>query len=310
MTPSPVLAIALALLAASLMGTIGVFARFTALPAEQITFYRLLLGSLFLMSFMLITGKGREICHKPSKRTLINGAMLAGFMAFYIEGIAYTQMATVIMIIYLAPVVSAVFSHFVFNEKLTRFNIACAVLALGGFILMLPTASSQTLYENEMLGYFYGLLSLLTYCGFILINRKPSANSPYQSTLVQLSVGGLCLLPLVLQSPSLPSAEQFGWLLAIGFFPGFLAILFAVKALRQLPSVTYGTLSYIEPVVVVALAWSVFGETLTALQLIGVALIIFAGMAQGWFSHRQSKLLKTKQESAELELSSKLIAAE
>ncbi|MGL4223196.1 MAG: DMT family transporter, partial [Shewanella sp.] len=41
MTPPPTLAIVLALLAASLMGTIGVFARFAALPAEHITFYRL-----------------------------------------------------------------------------------------------------------------------------------------------------------------------------------------------------------------------------------------------------------------------------
>ncbi|QYJ77766.1 DMT family transporter [Shewanella acanthi] len=288
MNPSPAFAIVLALLAASLMGTIGVFARFTDLPAEQITFYRLLLGSLFLMTFMLFTGKGREIWHKPSKRTLINGAMLSGFMAFYIEAIQYTQMANVIMIIYLAPLVSAVFAHFVYGEKLNRLNVTGVVIAMIGFVLMLPMTSSQTIYESELRGYFYAMLALFTYSGFILINRKPSASSPYQSTLVQLSVGALCLLPLVLQSPSLPSAEQFGWLLAIGFFPGFLAILFAVKALRQLPSVTYGTLSYIEPVVVVVLAWSLFGEVLSMIQLTGVALIIFAGIAQGFLSQRHN----------------------
>lgn len=288
MNPPPALALIFALLAATLMGTIGVFARFAALPAEHITFYRLLLGALFLMAYMLLTGKGQQIRHKPSKRTLINGAMLAGFMAFYIEAIQYTQMATVIMIIYLAPVVSSVFAHFVFNERLNRFSMASVVLALVGFILMLPMTSSQSLYAHEILGYFYALLSLLTYSSFILINRKPSAASPYQSTLVQLSVGALCLLPLVLTTPLLPSLNQFAWLLAIGFFPGFLAILFAVKALSQLPSVTYGTLSYVEPVVVVTLAWWLFNEALTAQQLCGVGLIILAGITQGWQSQRKA----------------------
>lgn len=288
MNPPPALALIFALLAATLMGTIGVLARFAALPAEHITFYRLLLGALFLMAYMLLTGKGQQIRHKPSKRTLINGAMLAGFMAFYIEAIQYTQMATVIMIIYLAPVVSSVFAHFVFNERLNRFSMASVVLALAGFILMLPITSSQSLYDYEILGYFYALLSLLTYSGFILINRKPSAASPYQSTLVQLSIGALCLLPLVLTTPLLPSLNQFAWLLAIGFFPGFLAILFAVKALSQLPSVTYGTLSYVEPVVVVTLAWWLFNEALTAQQLCGVGLIILAGITQGWLSQRKA----------------------
>lgn len=290
MTPPPLLAIALALLAAGLMGTIGVLARFTAMPAEHITFYRLLLGALFLTAYMVLTGRGAQIRHRPSKRTLINGAMLAGFMAFYIEAIEYTQMATVIMIIYLAPVVTSVFAHFVFHERLNRFNIASVVLALVGFILMLPDASNQSLYHSEIMGYFYALLALITYSGFILINRKPSAASPYQSTLVQLSVGALCLLPLVFTTPLVPNLNQFTWLLAIGFFPGFLAILFAVKALSQLPSVTYGTLSYVEPVVVVTLAWWIFNEALTAQQLLGVALIILAGIAQGW--HSQGKALK------------------
>ncbi|WP_198782915.1 DMT family transporter [Shewanella putrefaciens] len=297
MNPPPALALIFALLAATLMGTIGVFARFAALPAEHITFYRLLFGALFLTAYMVFNGKRQEIHHRPSKRTLINGAMLAGFMAFYIEAIQYTQMATVIMIIYLAPVVSSVFAHFVFNERLNRFSMASVVLALAGFILMLPMTSSQSLYDSEILGYFYALLSLLTYSGFILINRKPSAASPYQSTLVQLSVGALCLLPLVLTTPLLPSLNQFAWLLAIGFFPGFLAILFAVKALSQLPSVTYGTLSYVEPVVVVALAWWLFNEALTAQQLCGVGLIILAGITQGWLSQRKA-LKSTEDPSA------------
>lgn len=83
--PSSALAIIFALLAAILMGTIGVLARFAALPAEHITFYRLMLGALFLLAYMLLTGKGQQIRHRPSKRTLVNGAMLAGLWRFTLK---------------------------------------------------------------------------------------------------------------------------------------------------------------------------------------------------------------------------------
>ena len=286
--------IVMALLSAVLMGTIGVFAKFTALPAEQITFYRLVFASLFLMAYMIMSGKGRQIWHKPSKRQFLNGAMLAGFMGFYIEAINYTSMANVIMVIYLAPLLSAVIAHFAFGEKLTIWNLAAIALALFGFTLMIPMDNAGIrLSSQELIGLGYALLTLLCYSGFMLINRKPSRSSPYQSTLVQLSVGALCLLPLIaLQVANaeltLPNKQQMLWLLAIGFLPGFLAILFAVKALQYLPAVTFGTLAYLEPVAEVASAWWVFNETLSPVQLSGVGLIISAGIAQSWLSQRKT----------------------
>ncbi|AQS35869.1 putative permease [Shewanella psychrophila] len=277
--------ILLALMSAVLMGTIGIFAKYAALPAEQITFFRLLFGSLFLVVYMLISGKKAQILHKPSKRHLINGAMLAGFMSFYVEAIDYTSMANVIMVIYLAPLLTAIIAHFVLGEKLKLFNIIAIGIALLGFILMSPSANTNTLANSdEAKGLFFSILALFTYSGFMLINRKPSQATAYQSTLIQLSVGSLCLLPLIITQPIQISGEQVAYLLAIGFLPGFLAILFAVKALQHLPAVTFGTLAYLEPVAVVSQAWWLFAESLTPIQLLGCSLIITAGMAQGLLS--------------------------
>ncbi|MBL4817145.1 MAG: EamA family transporter [Shewanella sp.] len=277
--------IVLALMSAVLMGTIGTLAKYAALPAEQITFFRLLLGSLFLIAYMLVSGKKAQILHKPSKRHMINGVMLAGFMSFYVEAIDYTSMANVIMVIYLAPLLTAIIAHFVLDEKLKLLNIVVIGIALLGFTLMSPSASSNTLANSdEARGLFFSVLALFTYSGFMLINRKPSKATAYQSTLVQLSVGALCLLPLIITQDIALSGEQMGYLLAIGLLPGFLAILFAVKALQHLPAVTFGTLAYLEPVAVVSLAWWLFAESLTPIQLLGCGLIIAAGMAQGLLS--------------------------
>lgn len=288
--------ILMALLSAIMMGTIGVFAKYAALPAEQITFFRLLLGSLFLIGFMFITGKKRDIIHRPSKRHLLNGVMLAGFMSFYVKAIEYTSMANVIMVIYLAPPLTAIVAHFAFGEKLKLVNTIAIAVALMGFSLMSTVNVPDLPHADESTGLLFSVLALFSYSGFMLINRRPSQASPYQSTLVQLSTGALCLLPLILIEPVQIDAEQLVWLLAIGFIPGFLAILFAVKALQHLPAVTFGTLAYLEPVAVVSLAWWLFAERLTAIQLFGCSLIILAGIAQGGLS--QSTLFRSKNVSS------------
>lgn len=276
----------LAVLSAVLMATIGVFARYAALPAEQITFYRLVIGAACMLVFMLMSGKAKQVIHKPSKRTVINGVMLAGFMVFYVQAINYINMANAVMLIYLAPLTTAAFAHFVYKERLNNVNCALIILALIGFGLMLPSSlNSQN--QQQTLGYLYATLAMLSYSGFMLINRKPSQSTPYQSTLVQLSVGAVCLLPFILQAPIMPSSEQWVWLVAIGILPGFLAILFAVKALRALPAISFGTLAYFEPVAVVIFAWSLFNETLDGIQLIGALMIILAGVAQGVVMQKQ-----------------------
>jgi drug/metabolite transporter (DMT)-like permease len=65
--------------------------------------------------------------------------------------------------------------------------------------------------------------------------------------------------------------------LGVGLFPGFLAILFAVMALRELPAATFGTLAYFEPLAVVVFGWFFFQESLSSLQLAGCAVILFSG---------------------------------
>lgn len=272
--------ILLALLSAVCMATVGVFAKYAALPAEHITFYRLFLGAICLTFYMLLTAKHLQILHKPEKITFINGVMLAGFMVFYIQALTYTSMAIAIMLIYLAPLISAVLAHFIFSERLKKSNVCAIIFALIGFVCIIQTNRIEQQSTDHILGIIYGILSAITYSAFLLLNRKPSITTPYQSTLIQLFVGALCLLPWVVINPYPVTVVQGMWLLAIGFFPGFLAILFAVKALRQLSAVTFGTLAYVEPVAVVIFAWWLFSQSLTYMQITGCLLIILAGLGQ------------------------------
>lgn len=97
------------------------------------------------------------------------------------------------------------------------------------------------------------------------------------------------MLPLMLQQNESIVAVQWGWLLLAGLLPGFLAILFAVIALRELPAATFGTLAYMEPIAVVTFGWVLFGQSLNALQLSGCGLILAAGVAQALLNQRTER---------------------
>lgn len=50
-----------------------------------------------------------------------------------------------------------------------------------------------------------------------------------------------------------------------------------MAALSRLPVAAFGTLAYFEPLTVVLIGWSVFGETLSLLQTAGCAMIMLSG---------------------------------
>ncbi|MFH1983508.1 MAG: DMT family transporter [Pseudomonadota bacterium] len=274
-------AIVFAFLSAVLMGTIGVFSKITGLPAEVITFFRLLLGAGFMAIYLVAIRKADLLRQWPSWPVLINGCFLAGFIIFYVQAMNYTSMANAIMLVYLAPLAASIAAHLFLNERLNVLGAGLIILALFGFAMMMGFRVEISRQSSEFIGICFGLLALICYAGFILLNRIiPKQIHVYTRTFYQLLVGALVMLPLVLNSIQSVKTEHVPWLIGTGFFPGFLAILFAVIALSRLPAAVFGTIAYIEPVAVVVFGWTLFGETLSPLQIGGCLLIILSGAAK------------------------------
>ena len=280
-----------AILAGLCMGTMGVFSRKTGLPAETITFFRLLIGAL-LVGILTITTAGRkELFSWPGWPVLVNGGMLAGFIIFYVEAMNLTTMANAIMVLYLAPLAASLIAHFFLGEKLSPIGAGLIGSALFGFAMMMEFRLDFSGDDNHLAGIGYSFLGLCCYTSFILINRI-AAKKVHSTTrtFYQLLVGALCMLCVMGGTfPPLPTS-LWPWLIGVGLIPGFLGILLAVIALEKLPAATFGTLAYMEPIFVVLLGWTIFGETLNPLQLGGCALIIASGAITSWLATRKRNL--------------------
>lgn len=270
-----------ALASALFMGTIGVFSKITGLPAETVTFFRLFFGAGFMFLFLLLLGQTRALRLRPSRAVICNGALLAGFILFYIQAMHYTTMATAIMCVYLAPVLAAVVAHCFLREKLTTPGWALIGTALLGFCLIMECNLELASDIRHVRGIFFAALAMLCYAGFILVNRMHNPLEPVVTrAFYQMLIGALLMLPFFLANPTPISPVNGAWLLATGLVPGFLALYCAVVALSRLPAATFGTLAYCEPVSVVLLGWLLFGETLSSLQMAGCILIIAGGVGK------------------------------
>ncbi|WP_116367790.1 DMT family transporter [Parahaliea mediterranea] len=278
----------LAVLGAVGMATMGVMARYSGVDAAVITFYRLGLGALFVAGLLLALPATRW--QRPRLATLLAGALLAGFIVFYVRAMDYTTMANAVLTVYLAPPLAALAGHFIWHERLNRWQALCIGLALLGFAMMMEFR--LTLSAGDLLGLGFAGLALLCYAVFMLLNRhSPARIPPLQAVFWQLLVGALVMLcvagPHALQVP----AQALPWMLATGLLPGFAALTLTVLAMQRLPTAQFGTLAYSEPVAVIVFGWLLFAETLSPLQAAGCVLIIAAGMAQARGSAQQAPVV-------------------
>lgn len=271
-------AIVAAVVSAAMMGTMGVFSRMVDSPPAIIVFCRLFFGAAFLVLFLISQKKLGLLARWPGLRVLLNGVMLAGFIIFYVQAMQYTTMANAIMVLYLAPLVAAIYAHFFLGEALDCKTVLLIVLAVFGFAMMLEFRFSLDPQSKHGLGFCYAFLGLFCYSAFILINKTICKSiHVYTRAFYQLLAGSLCLLPLICGHQAVVFAD-WPWLVGAGLFPGFCGILLAIVALDRLPAAVFGTLAYIEPIVVVIIGWLVFAEKLSSLQVAGCALILSCGI--------------------------------
>ena len=182
------------------------------------------------------------------------------------------------LLVYTYPVLVAVASIAIGREPARRSTAVSLALASTGLVLVLAGAAAGAL---DALGTVLGLTAATVYTGYILISDGvtervgPLALSTLVCTGagVSLTLAGLAGGDL---DPGAVTAEGYAWLgaLAVVSTVGAVALFFA--GLRRVGPTAASILSTLEPVVTVALAFAVFGESFGPAQLLGGALVLAA----------------------------------
>ena len=287
-TPSqPLRSIFLLVLAAGLLGTVGVasalWTRVQPTPPLTVTFLRLGLAAPFLLA--LAGGTNRRNPFALPRRdwplVLLMGGVMAACHSLFFLAIPLSGVTLVVVIsLCSAPVLVALVSIPLFREPLTRpVGLALILGLLGTVVLVSGGALATGTRPDYLWGVGLALGSGGTYAGFLLLSKlatRPGGASGSQAVALAFTLAAVLLLPVAALSGTLRlDLSVTTWLIAgyMGLVPTALAYFLIQLALRTASATTASIVILLESAVAGFLAWLLLGEQIGALTIGGAGLL-------------------------------------
>ena len=265
-----------------IFGSIGLFVRRIELTSSQIALYRGVIGSVFLIiTSMIVKNKLSWNAIKPNAFLLLTSGAAIGFnWIFLFEAYKYTTIANATLSYYFAPVFVMLLSPVILKEKLSKIKLCSILVATFGMFLIVDTSNIGGLSRGNIKGIGFGLIAATLYASVILINKFLKKLTGLETTIVQLMMAAIVLLPYVLMTEKLSfyklSGNSFLLLIVVGLLHTGIAYLLYFTSFQQLSGQTIAVFSYIDPIAAILLSSVFLRETMTILQIMGGLFILGA----------------------------------
>lgn len=278
------------LLAMTIFGTIGLFVKFIELPSTVIALSRGALGTLFLLLVLKLLKRRINTATVKSnfKHLIIAGVALGLNWIFLFEAYRLTSVATATLAYYMAPIILILLSPILLHERIPLGKWICVICALFGMSLISGVWEGS---ENVALdGITMGLIAACFYASVVINNKFLKGLDPYDSSIVQLAVAAIVLLPYVLFTVDFsvlkPDTTTIGLTLAVGILHTGVAYWLYFSALPKLEAARIAIFSYIDPAIAILLSVFVLMEPMTTAGVIGAVLILGAALASEFVERR------------------------
>ena len=265
--------------AMAVFGTIGLFVRSIPVSSGELAIYRAVLAALLLGTYFLVTGQKlnlRTIGNELVLLLLSGGAMGFNWILLF-ESYKYTTVSVATLSYYFAPVIVTAVCPILFKEKMGVKQWICFAMSTLGIVLITGIGDLGGNNQHHI-GIAFGLGAAVLYATVILLNKFIQGVAGIQRTFLQFVAAIAVLLPYVLCTGGIHvmALTTSGWLnlLIVGLLHTGVSYCLYFSALKELPGQEAAILSYIDPLVAVLLSVFVLGEAITAVQMLGGALIL------------------------------------
>ena len=245
---------------------------------DSVLFFRYLFAIPLLGIMIKARGRTFKIQRKETLPLIIMGLLVA--LSSLTLFLSYNYMAAGIAstLLFIYPIMVALIMAMVFKEKLALQTIVCILLALGGIGLLYKGEDGSTL---SLIGTLLVFVSALSYAIYIVgINQTTLKNVATLKVTFYVLLFGLSLfVARLLYSGVLNTPDQWylwGNLLALAVFPTAISFLCTTGAIQYIGSTPTAILGALEPMTAIIFGITVFGESLTVRESIGLVMIIVA----------------------------------
>lgn len=256
------------LLATTLLSLMGVLVKHLRhLPVHEVVSFRAAVS--LVLCWIILRRRGENPWGKRKGLLLARG--LAGTLALllYFHTLQAMPLASAVTVQYLSPLFTILLAGIVLREGATRTQWACFVLCFAG-VALLKGFDTRVTIGDLAIGVAAALCSAVAYT---LVRQLRGSDSP----MVVVFYFPLVTLPLIGSYTVLhwvqPTGMDWFWLLAVGILTqGGQIFLTRAYHLERASNVSHFT--YFGALYALGFGYSLFGEVVPLLSMIGIALIV------------------------------------
>ena len=267
---------------AALISLSPVWVRLTDVSPSVSGFYRVAFGGAALVIFMLVTRKRLQFSKQAWWLLIIASVFFMFDLWFWHRSIFY-----------IGPGLSTLMANFqvffmmiagiVFLRQMpTPMQMVAVPMALFGLALIVGFDWSG-LSKDYQLGIIFGVLTAITYAGYLLFLRQARIGSQYRLATRELAVISVLTMAMLAasiliegESFAIPSYEDLGWLVAYGVLSHCIGWLFIASSLSEVSTVEAGLALLLQPTL--SFVWDVlfFDRQMATIEFVGAGIALLA----------------------------------
>ncbi|MES2036955.1 MAG: DMT family transporter [Pseudomonadota bacterium] len=272
--------------AMTLSGTIGLFVLASGQPTMTVVLLRCLIGGLSLLALLYWQGGWKNLNVSQVKWLLLGAAALIINWLCLFSAYRLSSISIATVVYHVQPFFLLILLAMTQKDRQIWRKLPFLLLAFAGVVFssgldirhdFLRNADGH--FSQALAGAGLALLAALLYAFATLATRKLQGIAPAQIAGLQLLMGAVVLAPMVDLSNWSWHWQSWGSLLLLGFVHTGLMYKLMYDAFQKLPAVSIAALSFIYPLVALLVDVWFFSTVLSALQLLGMAMILIAVLA-------------------------------
>jgi drug/metabolite transporter (DMT)-like permease len=261
--------------AAVAWSTAGVLQRELSLDTTTQVAGRALFGSIALLGFVALTGRGRVLraFRSMGRAGLAVAVCTAIASGLFIVALNHARVANVLFMQAVSPIAAALLAWLAFRDPVTRRTATAMGVALLGVALMVGGPGS-----GGPLGVGASLVMTLAFAVGIVITRHKREMS--MAPAVCLSQVMVVLAAAPLAHPATVSERDLAFLVLLGFGQMGLGLAFLTVGARLLPAAEVALITLLEIVLAPLWVWISVSERPALTTFIGGAVVVVAVLLQ------------------------------
>jgi drug/metabolite transporter (DMT)-like permease len=253
-----------------------ILAKYIDMGSLAIGFYRFALFGLTLVIWMRVRGTPFRL--RVIRDSMWGGIALGADIALFFSAVKLTSVVNATIIGSMQPIVVGVIAARFFGETIRMRDALWSIVALGGAVVVVAASAGDA--TTDIRGDLLAAAAMLSWSAYFITSK----NSKKTMTPTEFTAGtslwtmAICapLGFLFSQDMSWPSATNWGWLMAMAIASGLVGHAMMNWSLVRIPLWVGSTFTLLIPVFSALLAWLVLDEKVSALQAIGMVVVIGA----------------------------------